>query len=33
MSVIESKIKLLLEAGTYMTTTETATCIITTEIV
>ena len=33
MSVRGRNIKLLLEAVTYMATTETATCIITTEIV
>ena len=33
MSVRERNIKLLLEAVTYMATTETATCIITIEIV
>ena len=33
MSVRERNVKLLLEAATYMATTETATCIITIEIV
>ena len=33
MSVREKNIKLLLEAVTYMATTETATCIIAREIV